>query len=142
MAGGVMAVPTACRLFAGDHPADDSAIPSFCGCNSGSEDASTGHGLCEFLHQRLEPVRRHVRDQFIEYPSWSSGRAWRWMTIGMKDQEIRAAPDRRWGVRAKCMALRKAAKPAKVAIIAIMRKLVVIANTVLRDNRKWTFEAA
>jgi transposase len=40
------------------------------------------------------------------------------------------------------MALRKAAKPAKVAIIAIMRKLVVIANTVLRDNRKWTFEAA
>ena len=33
--------------------------------------------------------------------------------------------------------LRKAGKPPKVAITAIMRKLIVIANAVLRDKRKW-----
>ncbi|MET2831045.1 IS110 family transposase, partial [Mesorhizobium shangrilense] len=28
-------------------------------------------------------------------------------------------------------------KPAKVAITAIMRKLVVLANALIRDDRKW-----
>ena len=32
----------------------------------------------------------------------------------------------------------KAGKPAKVAITALMRKLVVLANALLRGNRKWT----
>ena len=32
----------------------------------------------------------------------------------------------------------KDAKPAKVAIIAIMRRLIVMANALLRDGRKWT----
>jgi len=45
-------------------------------------------------------------------------------------------------LKAKYKALRAAGKPAKVAIVAIMRKLVVIANALLRDNRKWTLEAA
>jgi transposase len=45
-------------------------------------------------------------------------------------------------LKAKYLALRAAGKPAKVAIVAIMRKLVVIANALLRDNRKWTLEAA
>ena len=31
----------------------------------------------------------------------------------------------------------KVGKPPKVAITAIMRKLVVLANTLLRQNRKW-----
>jgi transposase len=31
-----------------------------------------------------------------------------------------------------------AGKPAKVAITAIMRKLVVLANALLRHGRKWT----
>lgn len=45
-------------------------------------------------------------------------------------------------LKAKYLALRAAGKPAKVAIVAIMRKLVVIANALLRDNRKWTLETA
>jgi transposase len=32
----------------------------------------------------------------------------------------------------------KRGKPTKVAITAIMRKLVVLANVLLRDGRKWT----
>ncbi len=33
--------------------------------------------------------------------------------------------------------LRAAAKPAKVAIVACMRKLVTILNAVLRDRKPW-----
>ena len=33
--------------------------------------------------------------------------------------------------------LRQAGKPAKVAITAVMRKLLIIANALLRDGRKW-----
>ena len=36
--------------------------------------------------------------------------------------------------------LRANAKPAKVAIIAVMRKLITLANTLLRENRVWTSE--
>jgi transposase len=43
-------------------------------------------------------------------------------------------------LKAKYLELRAVGKPAKVAIVAIMRKLVVIANALLRDNRKWTLE--
>ncbi len=32
----------------------------------------------------------------------------------------------------------KRGKPAKVAITAVMRKLITIANALIRDNRKWT----
>ncbi|PSH56408.1 IS110 family transposase, partial [Phyllobacterium sophorae] len=32
-------------------------------------------------------------------------------------------------------------KPPKVAITAIMRKLIVLANALLRDNRKWNQKA-
>ncbi len=45
-------------------------------------------------------------------------------------------------LKAKYLALRAAGKPAKVAIVVIMRKLLVTANALLRDNRKWTLEAA
>jgi transposase len=41
-------------------------------------------------------------------------------------------------LKAKYLALRKAGKPAKVAIVAVMRKLIVLANALLRDNRMWT----
>ena len=36
------------------------------------------------------------------------------------------------------MARTAAGKPAKVAITAIMRRLVVLANALLRDDRTWT----
>jgi transposase len=31
----------------------------------------------------------------------------------------------------------KAGKPAKVAIVAIMRKLLILANALIRGQRKW-----
>jgi transposase len=43
-------------------------------------------------------------------------------------------------LKAKYQALRKAGKPAKVAIVAVMRELVIIANALLRDNRRWAPE--
>ena len=33
--------------------------------------------------------------------------------------------------------LTQAGKPKKVAITAVMRKLIVLANALLRDNRMW-----
>lgn len=41
------------------------------------------------------------------------------------------------GFRAEYQSMRKAGKPAKVAIIAIARKLVVAANGMLKANRTW-----
>ncbi len=38
----------------------------------------------------------------------------------------------------KYQAMTKAGKPGKVAITAIMRKLVITANALLRDDRKWS----
>jgi transposase len=42
------------------------------------------------------------------------------------------------GLGAKYRALKAAGKPSKVALTAIMRKLVLLANALLRDGRKWT----
>jgi transposase len=40
-------------------------------------------------------------------------------------------------MKVKYRALIDAGKPAKIAITAIMRKLIVLANALLRDRRKW-----
>ena len=45
-------------------------------------------------------------------------------------------------LKATYLALRQGGKPAKVAIVAIMRKLLIIANALLRDNRIWVAEPA
>jgi transposase len=45
-------------------------------------------------------------------------------------------------LKAKYLALRATGKSAKLAIVAIIRKLLIIANALLRDNRKWTLEIA
>jgi transposase len=39
--------------------------------------------------------------------------------------------------KAKYQAMVKAGKPAKVAIVAITRKLLILANALIRDRRKW-----
>ena len=39
--------------------------------------------------------------------------------------------------KAKYQAMVNAGKPAKVAIVAIMRKLLILANALIRDRRKW-----
>jgi transposase len=41
-------------------------------------------------------------------------------------------------LKAKYEAMIAAGKPVKVAIVAIMRKLLILANALLRDNRLWT----
>ena len=41
-------------------------------------------------------------------------------------------------LKAKYDALRAAGKPPKLAITAIMRRIITIANALLRDGRKWT----
>jgi transposase len=46
---------------------------------------------------------------------------------------IRFNPD----LKEKYQAMIKAGKPAKVAITATMRKLIVLANTLIKDNRMW-----
>ncbi|MBX5224265.1 IS110 family transposase, partial [Rhizobium sp. NLR8a] len=43
---------------------------------------------------------------------------------------------------AKYDLLIKAGKPPKVAITAIMRKIILLANALLRKNQKWTPKAA
>jgi len=43
---------------------------------------------------------------------------------------------------AQYRALKAAGKPAKVALTAIMRKLVILANALLRDRRRWAEKAA
>lgn len=47
---------------------------------------------------------------------------------------LRINPD----LRRKYQALKEAGKPSKVAIAAIMRKLIVLANALIRDNRSWS----
>ena len=41
-------------------------------------------------------------------------------------------------LKAKYHQLREAGKPAKVALTAIMRKLIILANALIRDRRTWT----
>ena len=45
-------------------------------------------------------------------------------------------------LKAKYRQLVEAGKPAKVALIAIMRKLIVLANALLKANRKWAPKSA
>ena len=41
-------------------------------------------------------------------------------------------------LKAKYEALRAAGKPAKVAIVAVMRKLIEMANALVKADRMWT----
>jgi transposase len=45
-------------------------------------------------------------------------------------------------LKAKYEALRSAGKPPKLALTAIMRKLIILANTLIRDGRTWTEKPA
>ena len=45
-------------------------------------------------------------------------------------------------MKAKYQALIAASKPSKVAIVAVMRKLAILANALLREQRTWTPKAA
>ncbi|WP_418904493.1 hypothetical protein [Cereibacter sphaeroides] len=45
-------------------------------------------------------------------------------------------------LKAKYAALREAGKPAKVAIVTLMRKLIETANTPVKADRNWTSKPA
>ena len=45
-------------------------------------------------------------------------------------------------LKAKYEALRLAGKPAKVAIVAVMRKLIEMANALVKADRTWTQKKA
>ena len=45
-------------------------------------------------------------------------------------------------IKAKYKQLINAGKPAKVALTAVMRKLILLANTLLKANRRWTLKPA
>jgi transposase len=45
-------------------------------------------------------------------------------------------------MKAKYKQLTSAGKPAKVALTAVMRKLIILANALLKANRNWTPEYA
>ncbi len=45
-------------------------------------------------------------------------------------------------LQARFAAMAAAGKPAKVAITALMRRLVLLANALLRDGRTWAETAA
>ena len=45
-------------------------------------------------------------------------------------------------MKAKYQALLANGKPPKVAITAVMRKLAILANVLLREQRNWTPKAA
>jgi transposase len=42
------------------------------------------------------------------------------------------------GFKREYLAMRQAGKPAKVALIAIARKIAVAANSMLKANQPWT----
>lgn len=52
-----------------------------------------------------------------------------------------SAMRRHEGFSAKYRALVAAGKPAKVALVVLMRKLLLLANALLRDKRQWTPQA-
>ena len=45
-------------------------------------------------------------------------------------------------MKAKYHKLKAAGKPPKVALTAIMRKLIILANALIRDDRKWSEKLA
>ena len=45
-------------------------------------------------------------------------------------------------LKAKYQAMIAAGKPPKVALTALMRKLIELANTLIHANRKWSPKAA
>lgn len=47
---------------------------------------------------------------------------------------VRFNPD----LKAKYLAMTAAGKPAKLALVAVMRKLLILANALLKDGRKWS----
>ncbi len=51
---------------------------------------------------------------------------------------IRFNPD----MTEKYRRLKAVGKPSKVAIVAVMRKLLILANTLVKDDRKWTLQRA
>ena len=92
---------------------DQSQVASLAGLAPVARDSGTSRG-----RRTIRGGRAHVR-QTLYMPAMVAARF---------------NPD----LKAKYQALLGAGKPAKVALTAIMRKLVILANALLRDQRHWT----
>ena len=92
---------------------DQSQVASLAGLAPVARDSGTSHG-----RRTIRGGRAHVR-QALYMPALVAARF---------------NPD----LKAKYQALLAAGKPPKVALTAIMRKLVILANALLRDQRNWT----
>ena len=78
----------------------------------------------------IQGGRKHLRDAL--YPGSSPGQALPALVA------MRFNPD----LKAICDKLRAAGKPAKVAITALMRKLIELANTLVKADRIWVQKGA
>jgi transposase len=92
---------------------DQSQVASLAGLAPAARDSGTSRG-----RRTIRGGRAHVR-QALYMPALVAARF---------------NPD----LKAKYQALLGAGKPAKVALTAIMRKLIILANALLRDQRHWT----
>jgi transposase len=92
---------------------DQSQVASLAGLAPVARDSGTSRG-----RRTIRGGRAHVR-QALYMPALVAARF---------------NPD----LKAKYRALLGAGKPAKVALTAIMRKLIILANALLRDQRLWT----
>ncbi len=75
------------------------------------------------------------RDQFTQISMHSQPIAFLCgvRTLGLALVALRFNPD----MKAKYQLLKNAQKPSKVAITAIMRKLIILANTRVKNDRMW-----
>jgi len=92
---------------------DQSQVASLAGLAPVARDSGTSRG-----RRTIRGGRAHVR-QALSMPALVAARF---------------NPD----LKAKYQALLGAGKPPKVALTAIMRKLIILANALLRDQRHWT----
>jgi transposase len=80
------------------------------------------------LAQRLRQIDGQIEAIDKRPPASQTG------SLHARLNAIRCNPE----FKTKYQAMIKAGKPAKVAIVAIMRKLLILANALIRGQRKWT----
>ena len=57
--------------------------------------------------------------------------------VGLRSFDVAVRPDGSHWIRSFCQRLREQGKPAKVALVACMRKLLTILNAMIRDQTAW-----
>ena len=81
----------------------------------------------------IQGGRHHLRGAL--YPGSSPGQAMPAIVAMRFNPDPGSSPGQ--ALKAKYQALRAAGKPAKIAIVALMRKLIELANILVKNDRKW-----